>query len=130
MKKIIAILMVALVGVVVLAGCSGKPSVSSFEMMTVDNTMQITAENAGTDSTAEADLSLEKDAKLTFDANALTEGKLQIALTLADGSEGPVIEVSAKGSVTADIPAGNYTAVVSVLETANGEATVTINEVE
>ena len=124
MKKIIAILTAALIGTVLLAGCSGNASKSSFEMMAIDNMITITVENAEEGKSADTEFVMENASPVVFDANELTEGKLMVTFKDAEGQTVAEASVSAKNVSTFNVPAGTYTVVVSVVETANGSAKV------
>ena len=128
MKKIMVFLMALVLGTVLLAGCSVEVGGSSFEMSAEGNLMTITAKNADTDSSVESELELEKNSRIVLDAKKLTAGKLKLTLNDKAGKEVSTTSASAGDSAAITADAGNYTVVINVLEKADGEAEVRIEE--
>ena len=87
----------------------------------------ITAKNADTDSTGAWDITMNGNGKIVFDAAGLNKGKLQISLKDAQtGEERGSASVSAKEKNEFTINAGEYNAEISVLELADGKASLSI----
>jgi len=123
MKKIVLCFCAALLAVMLLAGCSA----SSFDVVSSGaGGIAITAKNADTSSSAVVDFTVSEDGTVVFDASSLTKGQLK--MTLKDGSGKNLSEstVSAAGQSMFDVVSGEYSVEVSVLETADGEAKITV----
>ena len=93
-------------------------------MMAIDNMITITAENAEAGESADTEFVTENASPVVFDANELTEGKLMVTFKDAEGQTVAESSVSAKNVSTFNVPAGTYTVVVSVVETATGSAKI------
>lgn len=123
MKKAIMLLGAAILAALMLAGCS----TSSFEVVSSSSGATITAKNADTDSTGAWDITMNGNGKIVFDAAGLNKGKLQISLKDAQtGEEKGSASVSAKEKNEFSINAGEYNAEISVLELADGKASLSI----
>ena len=123
MKKAILFIVAAVLAAMMLAGCS----TSSFEVVSSSSGATITAKNADTDSTGTWDITMNGNGKIVFDAAGLNKGKLQITLKDAQTGEGKgSASVSANEKNTFSINAGEYNAEISVLELADGKASLSI----
>ena len=126
MKKLITVLVVALLGSLFLVGCSCSSETSSIEIVSSGSSVNIKVVNASDTDTGEANIELDNDSKMVFDASSLTEGKLQAAFASNSGAAGPTVDVSAKEKVTFNLAAGSYTVTIKGVEKANGSATIAV----
>ena len=122
MKRIALVICLAVLTAFMLTACSS----SSFGVESSgDNGIKITAKNAAVDASATGTLTVEGKQNIVFDAADLITGKLSVLITDEEGSEVVESSVSAKEKAMFDITeSGEYTAKVSVLEKADGTATI------
>lgn len=120
MKRIIAFLVAALMGTMLLAGCG-----SSIAVNATDSSIKVTVKNAGAEQASGNDFTVEEGKTVVFDATDLTKGKMKVSFVDESGAEGASITVSAKEVSKAEVPAGKYTAQFSVVDTADGSVVLT-----
>lgn len=120
MKKFVMLIMVSVLAISMLAGCSA----SSLNVVGSNTSISIEAKNAGTKSAGTTSLTVGENQSVVFDASALTKGKLQVTLKDGQGSEAAVVSVSAQDKASASVDPGEYSAEVTVLETADGNAKI------
>jgi len=125
MKKLTVWISMMILCAIQLAGCSATSTTSSFGVVSNgDAGVTITAETAEAKSGGSVDFSVGDNEEVVFDCSALTAGKLQAELKDAGGKVVYTVSVSAKESARFTADPGEYTVDVSVLEKADGKATI------